>query len=115
MIFYKQYEFSENLTSILICREKKICKTNEKQRRYGQKYFNSKKSKNLNAVQNNLQFLLYFKNWLGVAAGQPEDLHLSPVVQEYFQNFWMILHQTDDIFLPTVAKFRKRRKYILFF
>ena len=53
--------------------KQKICKTNEKQRKYGQKHFTSKNPKNLNTVQNNVHFLFYFKNWLGAAAGQPED------------------------------------------
>ena len=52
--------------------KKKNCKTKEKHRRYGQKHFTSKNPKNVNTLQNNVQFILYFKNWLGAAAGQPE-------------------------------------------
>ena len=52
--------------------------------RYGQKHCTSKNPKNLNTLQNNVQFILYFKNWLGAAAGQPEYSsiigHLPPVV-----------------------------------
>ena len=31
--------------------------------------------------------------------------NLPTVVQDYLQNFWMILHETDDKFLPTVSEF----------
>ena len=64
--------------------KKKICKTKEKHRRYGQKHCTSKNPKYLNTVQNNVQFILYFKNWLGASAGQPEYSsiigHFPPIV-----------------------------------
>ena len=52
---------------------KKNLQSNEKHRRYGKTHFTSKNLKNLKTVQNNVNFLLYFKNRLGAAAGQPED------------------------------------------
>ena len=51
---------------------KKNLQSNEKHRRYGKTHFTSKNLKNLKTVHNNVNFLLYFKNRLGAAAGQPE-------------------------------------------